>query len=77
MYLLLFIVFFVTNCLCYIRDDCECGLINTDTRRISNGVEVESLKYQWMVALFNAHDKPHCGGALISDIHVSVISFLC
>lgn len=55
----------------YVRNDCVCGLVTSDTRRIVNGVEAKPLKYQWMVALFNAHDKPHCGGALISDMHVS------
>lgn len=55
---------------CYVREDCVCGHVTSDTRRIINGVETEPLKYQWMVALFNAHDKAHCGGALISDMHV-------
>lgn len=73
MFQLIFLLFFInlSRISCYVRDDCICGFVSSDTRRIINGVEVKALKYQWMVALFNAHNKPHCGGALISDMHVS------
>lgn len=68
---LLFLLDLVRVITGYVRDDCVCGLVSSNNRRITNGVEAKPLKYQWMVALFNAHDKPHCGGALISDMHVS------
>lgn len=70
MLILLILFTLVQNILSYVRDDCVCGVVTSDTRRIINGVEAEPLKYQWMVALFNAHEKAHCGGALISDMHV-------
>lgn len=55
----------------YLRSDCVCGVVNTESRRITNGVVVMPFKYPWMVAIFNAHKKAYCGGSLISDRHVT------
>jgi secreted trypsin-like serine protease len=50
-----------------LRDDCLCGVANTESRRITNGVELKTLKYPWMVRILNQHHKVFCGGALVSD----------
>lgn len=57
----------------YIRDDCFCGVGNTEARRITNGVVTTAFKYPWMVVLLSAHNKAFCGGTLISDSHVTNI----
>lgn len=51
----------------YIRDDCYCGISNSDSRRITMGVQTKPFKYPWMVLMFSSHNKPYCGGALVSD----------
>lgn len=56
----------------YDRDDCICGAMNTDVKRIVNGRETIPNKYPWMVALFDRNRKVYCGGALISDKHVTL-----
>lgn len=54
----------------FVRDDCVCGVANTDSRRIIKGTVTEPSKYPWMVALYSTHRKAYCGGALVSDKHV-------
>lgn len=54
----------------FVRDDCVCGVANTDARRIIKGTVTKPSKYPWMVALYSTHQKAYCGGALISDKHV-------
>lgn len=51
----------------FIRDDCYCGISNSDSRRITMGVQTKPFKYPWMVLMFSSHNKPYCGGALVSD----------
>lgn len=65
------ILIFTTAHVCgYLREDCVCGVANTESRRITNGNVVKPFRYPWMVAIFNAHKKAFCGGSLISDRHV-------
>lgn len=58
----------------FVRDDCVCGVANTDSRRIIKGTVTEPSKYPWMVALYSTEKKAYCGGALISDKHVKRVS---
>ncbi|KAJ0177717.1 hypothetical protein K1T71_006590 [Dendrolimus kikuchii] len=51
-----------------INGSCECGLAGTN-RRIVGGTTVQPHQYPWLVSLMLG-PKLHCGGAIITDLHV-------
>ncbi|XP_063368684.1 plasminogen-like [Cydia amplana] len=65
-----FIIFFSVE-LAYgqrYNSSCECGIAGTN-RRIVGGTTAQPHEYPWLVALMLG-SKLHCGGAIISDLHI-------
>ncbi|XP_048007020.1 plasminogen-like [Leguminivora glycinivorella] len=50
------------------NNSCECGVAGTN-RRIVGGTTAQPHQYPWLVALMLG-SKLHCGGAIISDMHI-------
>ncbi|KAG6462729.1 hypothetical protein O3G_MSEX013430 [Manduca sexta] len=51
-----------------INSSCECGIAGKN-RRIVGGTSVQPHEYPWLVALMLG-PKLHCGGAIITDLHI-------
>ncbi|XP_052748519.1 prostasin-like [Galleria mellonella] len=57
----------LTNCQRF-NNSCECGIAGKN-RRIVGGTTVQPYQYPWLVSLMLGA-KLHCGGAIITDLHV-------